>query len=80
MPISRELASALAKKASLAAHHPDQDLTEINVRIKEIRASDFISELIATRPPLSADARDRLAGLLRSEATAAAAADLADAQ
>lgn len=66
MPISKELASALAKKASLAAHEPGTDITEIDHQITEIRIRDLVAAKRAEFPRLLADParRERLAALL----------------
>lgn len=60
-PAARRLYSL---KGHAARYHPGADTTEIDREIKAVRAADYITELVDSAPPLSAETRSRLAVLL----------------
>lgn len=66
MAISQRLATELARKASMRRYHPDQDLTELDHLISEIRIADLVEAKITEFPGLLVDParRERLAALL----------------
>lgn len=46
-------------------HHPDLDTSELRRDLRAARAEEYIREVVAAAPPLTAEQRDRLAVLLR---------------
>ena len=68
IPGTPRLADLQAALARFCRAHPDDTAgaDEIRRELRTARAAEYISKIVDSAPPLTAEQRDRLAALLRS--------------